>query len=113
MARSKRTITRDSIFRQSGERPLSQGVDEPRTLTRQTAMWLSDDELEWLDSQCQTIRRSGWRGISRSAFVRALIQAAESRELDLSGVEGEAALAEALTRSLTSGSQAPTDRSDA
>ena len=101
MPRSKRTIARDSVFGSSNtDNAVSQGVSEPTATTRQTAMWLSDEEVDWLDSCCQQIRRGGWRGITRSALVRSLIQVAQTKPLDLSGVSGEGDLVETLKREL-------------
>ena len=100
MARSKRTITRDSVFRGTGsgpsvEQPV-QGLAPQEPLTRQTAVWLAEEEVEWLDSRCQDIRRGGWRNVTRSAFIRALIQAAMERAPEVSGVAGEQELAQRL-----------------
>ena len=101
MPRNKRTITRDSVFRSSNaDDVVSQGVSTPTATTRQTAMWLSDEEVDWLDSCCQQIRRGGWRGITRSALVRSLIQVAQTKPLDLSGVSGEGDLVETLRRGM-------------
>lgn len=99
MATSKRTITRDSVFRDVGEeRKLpTQGLPLDETRTRQTAVWLGDDEIEWLDNQCRIIQRGGWRGITRSALIRALIKASSEHKVDLSGTTGEAEIAERLT----------------
>ena len=100
MPRSKRTIARDSVFRPSGEPPVTQGLSESEMPTRQTGVWLTDAEVEWLDSRCQEIKRGGWRGITRSAFIRALIQSIQEKPLDLTGVSGEAELAECLRQAL-------------
>jgi hypothetical protein len=97
----KRTITRDSVFRKTGGAPTetpAQGIPVSDTPTRQTAVWLADEESEWLDSQCQLIRRGGWRSITRSALIRALIRAAMEGEADLSGVSAERELTERLLR---------------
>ena len=100
MAKSKRTITRDSVFRDvrtRDERELpKQGLPPEETRTRQTAVWLGDEEIEWLDSQCRTIQRGGWRGITRSALIRALIKSASEHHIDLSGTTGEVEIAETL-----------------
>ena len=99
MAREKRTITRDSVFRGTGGAapPLAQGVVPQEATTRQTAVWLADAEVEWLDKQCQEIRRAGWRNITRSALIRALIRSAMERSPNLAGVSGEQELAQRLT----------------
>ncbi len=99
MANTKRTIVRDSVFRGTGgtgERPV-QGIAPEEKLTRQTAVWLADEEVEWLDSQCQVVRRAGWRTITRSALIRSLIRAAMEQSPNLAGVSGERELAQRLT----------------
>jgi hypothetical protein len=98
----KRTITRDSVFRGTGavEAPAAapqQGVSAPEAPTRQTAVWLADEEVDWLDARCQDIRRGGWRNVTRSAFIRSLIRAAMERAPEVSGVSGEQELAQRLS----------------
>jgi hypothetical protein len=104
--KSKRTISRDSVFRDVGAgvvpgirddlKTPAQGLPQEETRTHQTAVWLGDDEVEWLDTQCRTIQRGGWRGITRSSLIRALIRAASGRKVELTGVTGEAEIAERL-----------------
>jgi hypothetical protein len=100
MAKARRTIQRDSVIRRSsgGEsesRPPIQGIKPhaEENPNRQTAVWLSDDEVEWLDDKILQIKRGGWRGVSRSALIRAIIQSAkqadETAEIKLEGVSGE------------------------
>ena len=93
------TIVRDSVFRrpEAGAATRPQGLISPQGETRQTAVWLADEETEWLDDRCREIRRDGWRAITRSALIRALIRAAMARPPELAGVSGEAELTERLT----------------
>src|SRR5215211_4104516 len=103
MPRTKRTISRDSVFGSRGETPVHQGVvDADEDKTRQTGVWMTDQELDWLDSRCRDIRRGGWRGVTRSAFIRALVQAVQDKpfEPELAGVTGEAELVQAIKRGL-------------
>jgi hypothetical protein len=96
----KRTIARDSVFRGTGasEQPaVKQGLPTPEKPTRQTAVWLADDEVAWLDDRLQDIRRGGWRNATRSALIRALIRAAMEQDPDLRGVSGEQELSQRLT----------------
>jgi hypothetical protein len=99
MTKQKRTITRDSVFRGTSGPPETpnQGLPAEEPTTRQTALWLGDAELEWVDTQCQQIKRGGWRSVTRSAFIRALIKANMEKPMNLSGVSGEAELAQRLT----------------
>lgn len=101
MPSAKRTIARDSVFRNTGAAPRevweqASATSEPPT--RQTAVWLMDYEVDWLDSRCQEIKRGGWRNVTRSAFIRALIRAAMAEPPDLTGVENEPDLVQRVTR---------------
>ena len=99
MPKSRRTIARDSVFRSTGpaaDRPV-QGLTSEDAPTHQTAVWLGDEEVEWLDTRCQEIKRSGWRSITRSALIRALIRAAMEQRTELRGVSGEGELAQRLS----------------
>jgi hypothetical protein len=99
MPKSKPSIIRDSVFRTTGDAPAPhQGIQKPEIRTRQTAVWLADEETEWIDARLQEIRRAGWRGVTRSAFIRALIRATmNGRPIDVSGVTGEAELEQRLS----------------
>src|SRR3954462_5140945 len=98
MPKSKRSITRDSVFRttEQGSAP-TQGVAVPETRTRQTAVWLADEETDWIDTRLQEIKKAGWRGVTRSAFIRALVRAAKQHNVDVGGVTGEAELEQRLS----------------
>ena len=105
MPRNNRTIRRDSVLRPSApaaDAPApTQGVPTATTpLTRQTALWLSDEELEWLDDRVRDVRQGGWRGITRSAMLRALIRTVMDTDVVLTGVSGEAELVDQMKRSL-------------
>ena len=98
MPKPKRSITRDNVFRTTGAVPMpKQGINKPEAETRQTAVWLTDEETGWIDERLQEIKRAGWRGVTRSAFIRALIRAAMQRALDVTGVTGEAELEQRLS----------------
>jgi hypothetical protein len=99
MPKSKPSITRDSVFRSTGETSApKQGIAKPEIRTRQTAVWLADEETEWIDARLQEIKKAGWRGVTRSAFFRALVRAQmKAGQLDLSGVTGEAELEQRLS----------------
>ena len=66
--------------------------------TFQTSVWLSPEEIAWLDARLQEIKHvGGWRGVTRSACIRALIRAAMQRPpLHMERVTSEAALMERL-----------------
>jgi hypothetical protein len=99
MPKARRSITRDSVFRTTGDTPSpKQGLDKPEIRPRQTAVWLADEETGWIDAKLQEIKKAGWRGVTRSAFIRALIRATmNGRPVDVSGVTGEAELEQRLS----------------
>jgi hypothetical protein len=98
MARPRRSITRDSVFRATGQAPPpAQGLGTSETKTSQTAVWLTDEETDWIDTKLQEIKKAGWRGVTRSAFIRALIRAAMQRNIDVGGATGEAELEQRLS----------------
>lgn len=98
MARGRTTIARDSVFGRPASAAPAQGLKEEKKPT-QTAVWLSDEETNWLDDQCTKVKRSGWKGITRSALIRAMVQALMEKELDLTGVTGEAELNQRIATS--------------
>ena len=98
MTRPRRSITRDSVFRTTGQAPTpAQGIGETKAKTRQTAVWLTDEETDWIDTKLQEIKKAGWRGVTRSAFIRALIRATMQYNVDVGGVTGEAELEQRLS----------------
>jgi hypothetical protein len=98
MPKPKRSITRDSVFRTIGKVSTpKQGISKPEAKTYQTAVWLTDEETGWIDIRLQEIKKAGWRGVTRSAFIRALIRAAMQRKVDVGGVTGEAELEQRLS----------------
>jgi hypothetical protein len=98
MPRPRRSITRDSVFKTTGQAPPpAQGLGNEASKTRQTAVWLTDEETDWIDARLQEIKKAGWRGVTRSAFIRALIRASMQRTVDVGGVTGEAELEQRLS----------------
>jgi len=99
MPKARRSITRDSVFRTTAQTPApKQGLETPEVRPRQTAVWLADEETDWIDGKLKEIRKAGWRGVTRSAFIRALIRASMSGQpVDVSGVTGEAELEQRLS----------------
>jgi len=98
MSKPRQTIIRDTVFRRlsgGAPRPI-QGIAPTHPATRQTAVWLADEEIAWLDSHIHDIKRAGWRTLTRSAFIRAVLRSVMEHEPDLTGVHGEADLIERL-----------------
>lgn len=69
---------------------------EPMAAAHQTHFWLTDEDVEVLDWWVFQLRRGGWRGVSRSACIRALLEAIRDRPVQLTGIAGEEDFAAAL-----------------
>jgi hypothetical protein len=55
-------------------------------------------EFAFLNSSSTSeIKKTGWRGVTRSAFIRALIRATMQRNVDVGGATGEAELEQRLS----------------
>jgi hypothetical protein len=98
MPKRTRSSTRDSVVRTRGKAPPpKQGISPPEAKPHQTAVWLTDEETGWIDARLLEIKRAGWRGVTRSAFIRALIRATMRRGPDVGGVTSERELTQRLS----------------
>jgi hypothetical protein len=71
--------------------PVSRDAD-----THQTSVWLTAEEVGWINAQLLQMKQSGWRGVTRSAFIRALIRASMHRTHSVVGVTSEEELEQRL-----------------
>lgn len=74
------------LFRRS-DRPAApeEGV-EPKAPTRQSAIFLEERHLDWLEDRCREARKNGGRAIRKAAIIRALLDVAMQSPVDLMGV---------------------------
>ncbi len=78
------------------ERPAS----VEREPTRQSAVFLEERHLDWLDDRCREARKNGGRAIRKAAIIRALIDVAMEAPVDLTGLRQVEDLNERLRRGL-------------
>ena len=64
--------------------------------SRQSAIFLQEKHLDWLEDRCRDARRNGGRAIRKAAIIRALLDVAMESPIDLRGLRGEDELAERL-----------------
>lgn len=113
MPRNNRAVfVRDSIFRLNTAPQVCQVVAKQDTPTRRISVALTEDEVDWIDCSCCQVRRHEWHGVTRSAFVRALVQAIKERPLALTRVSSEEELVDAVRRAIE-GSHEPAQRGPA
>ena len=83
----RKTIARDTVFRSTN--PAVSALEtkrEDESFNRQTAVWLTDDEIDWLDDTRRQTRKNGGKAITRSALIRALVEVSMERTFDLKGL---------------------------
>ncbi|MHB1005869.1 MAG: hypothetical protein ACYC3S_09530 [Chloroflexota bacterium] len=76
---------------------------EPRQPTRQSAIFLEERHLDWLDDKCREARRRSGRAIRKAAIIRALLDVAMDSPVDLTSLRDEEELLERLRRGLRGG----------
>ncbi|MDA8220053.1 MAG: hypothetical protein M0Z94_20825 [Dehalococcoidales bacterium] len=73
---------------------------ETKPQTRQSAIFLEERHLDWLDDKCREARKQGGRAVRKAAIIRALIDVGMEAPLDLTNLRDEYDLRERLRRSL-------------
>jgi hypothetical protein len=75
---------------------------EPRAAspTRQSAVFLEERQIDWLEDKCREARRNGGKAIRKAAIIRALLDVAMAAPVDLTGLRRDADLAERIRQAL-------------
>jgi hypothetical protein len=68
--------------------------------TRQSAVFLEEQQIDWLEDKCREARKHGGKAIRKAAIIRALIDAAMESPIDLSGLRRESELIERIRQGL-------------
>ncbi|HEV8637720.1 MAG TPA: hypothetical protein VG370_26165 [Chloroflexota bacterium] len=76
--------------RAEGEEP------EPRSPTRQSAVFLEERHIDWLEDKCREARRNGGKAIRKAAIIRALLDVAIAAPVDLTGLRRDTELVERI-----------------
>ncbi|MHB1131260.1 MAG: hypothetical protein ACYC4L_02610 [Chloroflexota bacterium] len=82
------------------EVPATVETVEERRETRQSAIFLVERHLDWLDDKCREARRRGGRAVRKAAVIRALLDVAIESSLDLTNLRDEFDLRERVRRAL-------------
>jgi hypothetical protein len=77
-----------------------ESIEEAKQPTRQSAIFLEEAHLDWLDDKCREARRRGGRAIRKAAIIRALLNVAMESPIDLTSLRDEEELQERLRRGL-------------
>ena len=81
-------------------RPAPAEQDTAKSPSRQSAVFLQEHHLDWLEDRCREARRNGGRAIRKAAIIRALLDVAMQSPIDLRGLKREDELTERLRRGL-------------
>jgi len=73
--------------------------------TRQSAIFLEERHLDWLEDRCREARRNGGRAIRKAAVIRAILDVAMSREINLTSLRREEDLVERVRRGVAAAGQ--------
>ena len=86
------------FFRRPEEEPEAQpGAHAP---TRQSAVFLEERQIDWLEDKCREARRNGGKAIRKAAIIRALLDVAMSAPVDLTGLRRDADLVERIRQAV-------------
>ena len=61
----------------------------PKPPTRQSAIFLEEQHIDWLEDRCREARRNGGRAIRKAAVIRALLDVAMESGIDLTALRRE------------------------
>jgi hypothetical protein len=77
-------------------------IEEDKGTTRQSAIFLEEKHLDWLDDRCKEARRNGGKAIRKAVIIRALLDVAIESPVDLSGLRDTEDIAARLKRAIRS-----------
>jgi hypothetical protein len=75
-------------------------AEDQRQPTRQSAIFLEEAHLDWLDDKCREARRRGGRAVRKAAIIRALLDIAMESPADLTNLRDDHDLRERFRRAL-------------
>jgi len=68
--------------------------------TRQSAIFLEERHLDWLDDKCRQARQRGGRAIRKAAIIRALLDVAMESPIDLTSLRHEDEVVDRVRKAL-------------
>lgn len=77
------------------------GADEgEKARTRQSAIFLEERQIDWLEDRCREARKNGGRAIRKAAIIRALLDVAIESGVDLTALRREEDLGRRIRQAL-------------
>lgn len=88
------------LFRRSDRQASETEEEAPKAATRQSAIFLEEQHLDWLEDRCREARKNGGRAIRKAAIIRTLLDVAMESAIDLRGLRDPDDLLERMRRGL-------------
>ena len=85
-------------FAKAKDRPVLKAEE---TKTRQSAVFLEERQIDWLEEKRLEARRNGGKAIRKAAIIRALLDVAMEKRVDLTGLKDEEEITQRIKHSLT------------
>lgn len=64
-------------------------VESGASKTRQSAVFLEERHIDWLEDKCREARKNGGKAIRKAAIIRALLDVAMDAPVDLTGLASD------------------------
>ena len=91
----------DTMVRQpAGEHVELPEEIEEKSPTRQSAVFLEERHIDWLEDRCREARRKGGRAVRKAAIIRAVIDVVMDSPVDLTGLRREEDLVPRIKKAL-------------
>jgi len=84
-------------------RPEAEQAEPPsvgHSATRQSAVFLEERQIDWLEDKCREARRNGGKAIRKAAIIRALLDVAMAAPVDLTGLRRDTDLVERIRQAV-------------
>ena len=88
------------FFRNDPPSGADRSGSEEGAATRQSAIFLEERHLDWLEDKCREARRNGGRAIRKAAIIRALLDVAMQSPIDLTSLRRNEDLVERIREGL-------------
>ena len=79
----------------------TKALDRPsKPVTRQSAIFLEERHLDWLEDKCREARQRGGRAIRKALIIRALLDVAMESPIDITSIRNDEDLIDRLRQGL-------------
>lgn len=92
----------ETIVRQPVGEMLGVVEGEQKVPIRQSAVFLAETHIDWLEDRCREARRKGGRAIRKATIIRALLDVAMEAPIDLTGLRREEDVVERIRKAMRS-----------